>query len=224
MTIDHVGGADSEYYDERYGAVETATDQPSIHYVNESGVRDEELEDWFAGESGRRVRREIASVIEKWSQRLSSAHQRTTLDVFNRHRWEGANHVFSIMSQCAWAVENDDILSTLADVLEGLMWQKRRFELFDDDQQDVWNQWAADVNLDACLRQMGREEFKVSQFYVGLWWERRVYEVQDDSICHSSSGCDRGYRPTRVATWERIPLRSSKGIRPEAFPEIFGSG
>src|SRR5215216_4352203 len=62
------------------------------------------------------------------------------------------------------------------------MSQKCRFELFDDDQQDIWNQWAADVNLDACLRQMGREEFKVSQFYVGLWWERKVYDVQDDTI------------------------------------------
>jgi len=176
------GVVDDQFDDDRYGAVETATDQPSIHYVNESGVRDEELEDWFAGETGRRARREIASVIEKWSQSLSGASRQTTLDIFNRHRWEGANHVHAVMSQCAWSVENDDILSTLADVLEGLMWQKCRFELFDDDQQDVWNQWAADVNLDACLRQMGREEFKVSQFYVGLWWERRIYEVQDDSI------------------------------------------
>ena len=112
-------------------------------------MRDEELEDWFSGDQGRRARREIASVIEKWSQSLSNATQHVTLDVFNRHRWNGVNHVHATMSQCAWAVENDDILSTLADVLEGLMWQKCRFELFDDDQQDIWNQWAADVNLDA---------------------------------------------------------------------------
>lgn len=182
MTIEQFDGADGdEFVDDKYGAVETATDVPSISYVNESGVRDEELEDWFAGNSGRRARREISSVIEKWSQSLSG-QQRTTLDVFNRHRWNGANHIHSIMSQCAWAVENDDILSTLADVLEGLMWQKCRFELFDEDQQDVWNQWAGDVNLDACLRQLGREEFKVSQFYVGLWWEQKVYSVQDNSI------------------------------------------
>lgn len=174
--------SDEEFVDDRYGAVETATDTPSVHYVNESGLPDEEIEDYFTGRQGQRARREIASVIEKWSQSLANSSQRVTLDVFNRHRWEGANHIFATMSQCAWAVESDDILSTLADVLEGLMWQKCHFELFDDDQQDVWNQWAADVNLDGCLRQMGREEFKVSQFYVGLWWERRVYEVQDNSI------------------------------------------
>lgn len=183
---DQMDGPDgSEFHDQRYGAVETATDVPSIHYVNESGLRDEELEEWFESRAGRHARNEIASVIEKWSQSLSGAHQRVTLDVFNRHRWEGANHIHALMSQCAWAVENDDILSTLADVLEGLMWQKCRFELFDDDQQSVWNQWATDVNLDACLRQMAREEFKVSQFYVGLWWERKTYRVQDDSIENS---------------------------------------
>jgi hypothetical protein len=183
MTTDQMDAPDgAQFEDERWGPVETATDTPSISYVNEHFERDEEMEALFEGTAGRHARREIASVIEKWSQSLAGVHRTATLDVFNRHRWEGANHTHAIMSQCAWAVENDDILSTLADVLEGLMWQKCRFELFDDDQQDMWNQWAADVNLDACLRQMGREEFKVSQFYVGLWWEQRVYEVQDDSI------------------------------------------
>lgn len=179
---DQMDGPDgAEFFDERYGAVESATDAPSIHYVNQSGVRDEELEDWFSGIPGRRARHEISSVIEKWSQSLAGRTP-VTLDVFSRHRWNGVNHIHATMSQCAWAVENDDILSTLADVLEGLMWQKCRFELYDDDQQSIWNQWASDVNLDGALRQMGREEFKVSQFYVGLWWEKRVYEVQDDSI------------------------------------------
>jgi hypothetical protein len=86
------------------------------------------------------------------------------------------------MARCAWAVENDDVLSTLADVLEGLMWQKVRFELIDTDQQDMWNQWARGVNLDRFLRQAGREDFKVSQFYVGMWWEKKVYTVRDNPI------------------------------------------
>ena len=175
------GSVDGEWADDRYGPVTSST-PPNISYVNEAGVRDEELEDFFDGRRGRLMRREVASVIEKWSQSLSGNTERVSLDVFNRHKWQGANHIHSVMSQCAWAVENDDILSTLADVIEGLMWQKCRFELFDDDQQDMWNQWAGDVNLDAAFRQMGREEFKVSQFYVGLWWEQRIYEVQDDAI------------------------------------------
>jgi hypothetical protein len=230
---DQMGGVvDGEFVDERYGRVESATDTPSIAYVNESGLRDEEVEDFMTGRQGRAARREIASVIEKWSQSLSTANQgRVSLDVFNRHKWEGANHIFAVMSQCAWAVENDDILSTLADVIEGLMWQKCRFELFDDDQQDMWNQWAADVNLDACLRQMGREEFKVSQFYVGLWWENRVYEVKDDSIEESVKEFERERdeleREEKVkAREEYIAMNSHvEGyVEPPEIPELENAG
>jgi len=224
---------DDEYQfeDEGYGGVETATDVPSITYINEAGVRDHELEDWFDGRRGRTFKREVASVIEKWSQSLSGTAQTVTLDVFNRHRWDNANHAHAIMSQCAWAVENDDILSTLADVIEGLMWQKCRFELFDDDQQDIWNQWAGDVNLDECLRQMGREEFKVSQFYVGLWWEKRVYEVQDNSIEETVKEFEREkekleFEDKKKAREDYIAMNSNQPgyIEPPALPEPDDSG
>lgn len=168
-----------EFVDGTFGRVSTTT-RPSIHYVNESGLPTDVIDRHFRRGNGQR---EIASIIEKWSQSLSGVTGHQTLDVFNRSRFKsGEQHIHAQMARCAWAVENDDVLSTLADVLEGLMWQKCRFELIDTDQQDMWNQWAADVNLDGQLRRMGREEFKVSQFYVGLWWERKVYGVQEDQI------------------------------------------
>lgn len=171
------GGA--QYSDPVFDGTDTATTPGNITYINESGLRDELVEEWMGG---RRARNEIASVIEQWTQELQGSSQRTSLDLFNRTKWENKGHAFAVMSQCAWSVENDDILSTLADVIEGLMWQKCRFELFDPDQQSMWNQWAKDVNLDKQLRAMGREEFKVSQFYVGMLWEKKVYEVQEDPI------------------------------------------
>jgi hypothetical protein len=178
---DDFDGADEfgEFEDGKYGRVSTTT-RPSIHYVNESGLPDDVVDRHFRRGRGMQ---EVSSVIERWSQSLSQAPVNQTLDVFNRNRGlQDALHVHAIMARCAWAVENDDVLSTLADVIEGLMWQKCRFELIDTDQQDVWNQWAADVNLDAFLRQCGREDFKVSQFYVGLWWGRKVYSVQKNEI------------------------------------------
>lgn len=175
---DQMDGADDfgAFNDPRYGSVSSAS-TPSIHYVNESGLP----QDVWERHRGR-IDQEVASVIEKWSQSLSGASNQTTLDVFNRNKWDNAKHPFAIMSQCAWAVENDDILSTTCDVVEGLTWQKCRFDLFDADQEDVWNQWAADVDLDTRLRQIGRELFKISQVYVGMWWEKRTYGVRDDDI------------------------------------------
>jgi hypothetical protein len=181
--VDQMDGADefSEFGDARYGRVSTAT-TPSIHYVNESGVPEDVLERHLYSRSSRGFR-EIASIIEKWSQSLAGGQVTQTLDIFNRNRGlEGQLHPHAVMSRCAWACESDDVLSTLADVLEGLMWQKCRFELIDTDQQSVWNQWAKDVNLDRFLRQCGREEYKISQFYVGVWWGRKVYSVQENEI------------------------------------------
>lgn len=176
---DQMDGADefSEFDDGTYGRVSTTT-RPSIHYVNESGLPNDVIDRHFRRGGGRR---EIASIIEKWSQSLSGASSNQTMDVFNRNKGiSEALHVHAVFSRCAWAVENDDVLSTLADVIEGLMWQKCRFELIDDDQQDMWNQWAGTVNLDGMLRQMGREDFKLSQFYVGIWWGKKIYQVQEN--------------------------------------------
>lgn len=148
----------------------------SIAYVNEAGVPESVMD---------RVRgnRDIANAIEKWSQSLSaSSEQGASYDFFSRNKWQGARHTFAVMSKCAWAVENDDILSTLVDVIEGQTFTKNRFELFDEDQQDMWNQWAGEVDLDSRLREMFRELFKVSTVYVGMWWEQRVFTVRDAPI------------------------------------------
>lgn len=179
-TIDEFAMDGDRFRDARYGSVET-TGRPSISYVNESGLPDDVIMRHFRGGDGMQ---EISSIIERWSQSLHQPGVSQSLDIFNRTRWsENQSHIHATMSKVAWAVENDDTLSTLADVIEGLMWSaKNRFELIDEDQEDFWNQWSADINLDEMLRQMGREEFKVSQFYMGLWWENKVYRVQDDEI------------------------------------------
>lgn len=180
---DQMDGADDfgEFNDPRYGRVSTNS-RPSIHYVNESGLPEDVIDRHFRRGDGRGLR-EVASVIEKWSQSLSGATVNQTLDVFNRNRGiQNDLHIHAVMARCSWAVENDDVLSTLADVIEGLMWQKNRFELIDTDQQDMWSQWAADVNLDRFLRQAGREEFKNSQFYVGVQWGQKVYAVQENQV------------------------------------------
>lgn len=168
---------DGEWVDETHGRVSTATSEPSWHYINESGLPDETIL------RDTKFLQEVANEVEKWTQSLSGQDRYSqSIDVFARNRWQGARHPFAVMSQCAWAVENDDILSTLTDVVEGLSFKKMRFELNDDDQQDMWNQWAAEVDLDSRLREQFRELFKVSQVYVGLWWEQRIYKVRDTPI------------------------------------------
>lgn len=147
----------------------------NITYVNEAGISDEELQ-------ALRGNSDIANAIERWSQELNAAAQPTsqsmrTFSTVKASRYKGA---FADMARCAWAVESDDILSTLADVSESLSFQKVRFELFNPAEQDFWNQWAARVNLDDFLRKAHRELFKVSQVYVGMWWEVAKFKIRKD--------------------------------------------
>jgi len=161
---------------EKYGATESATSAPSFTYINEAGVPESVIAEL-------RNSSEIASAVEQWSQQLrAKANGASSVDVFGREKWNNERHAFSQMSLCAWAVENDDILSTLADVTEGLMFNRCGFNLNDDDQQDVWNQWAATIDLDSRLREMARELYKVSQVYVGIWWSTQTYTVRDQPI------------------------------------------
>lgn len=148
-----------------------------ITYINQDGVSEDVM-------SNLRNNQEIASVIETWSKQMAEDIRPTvpSLSSFRAGRGDAVKGIFAQMGMCAWAVETDDILSTTADVVESLMFQKLRFELFDPAQQDVWNQWAAEVDLDTFVRKAARELFKVSQVYVGMWWGTETYEVRENRI------------------------------------------
>jgi hypothetical protein len=209
-------GADDPFVDGSADGVVNST--ATLTYVNESGLPEE----FVIG--ALRHNQELASVIEKWSQELAGSPTES-LDVFRRNKWNNTNHLHAVMSQCAWAVENDDILSTLADVMEGLAFSKCRFEMYDEDQEDMWNQWAGDVDLDSQLRAAFRELFKVSQVYVGLWWEQRVYKVRDtpvDQVIEETKKKDEQQQYNdlqKQATLQGMPL--PPGVEP---PEDEGPG
>lgn len=150
----------------------------TISYVNEAGVPEV-----VAAEAARHG--DVANSIENWMRRLHRESQPSSFstgDIFNRTNYVGSDNIFEVMGACAAAVEYDDVLSTLADTLEGMAFQKMHFEMHDKDQQDVWNQVAADLNMDGRLKEMWRELFKVSQVYVGILWENKTYKIRTKPI------------------------------------------
>lgn len=148
--------------------------RPTMTYINEAGVPEQVAEEVLA-------HADVAASIERWMRSVSHVNpsrRGRSWDVFNRSDYAQPTHTFQLMAQCSLAVEEDDVLSTLADTVESLSVSKMRFEADDEDEQDVWNQWARDLDLDSRFREMLRELFKISQCYVGLWWEERVYTVR----------------------------------------------
>jgi len=150
------------------GDVDNAT-PGTISYVNEAGVPEEVAQKAFRNT-------DIASAIDQWSRNLSG--QSSAGSLFFRNRYNLTTNIYDQMMQCSDAVEWDEILSATCDATEGLAFQKMSFECVDPDQEDVWNQVAADLDMDSRLREIWRELFKVSQVYVAIDWIEKIYKVR----------------------------------------------
>jgi hypothetical protein len=71
----------------------------------------------------------------------------------------------------------DDAVGGVLDSTEALALKRVSFTAREWDQQDVWNQWAGQVNLDKKLRSAWRVLHTDSQFVMALWWGQRSFRV-----------------------------------------------
>lgn len=98
--------------------------------------------------------------------------------IFQRDRYITPNTVVEQMKAAYAAVEQDDIVSGVAEATESLAFSICSFVADDEDDQDIYNQIAADIDLDSRLREIWRELFTVSQVTIGVWWEKKTYHVR----------------------------------------------
>lgn len=158
----------------------------TVTYINESGENEEVVDSWMQrGRTldGRPIQDEIASAMDQWSRSVGLGGPNNAAGtLFFRNRYSLTLNVYDQMMQCQDAVEYDEILSSTCDATEGLAFTKMSFEATDDDQEDVWNQVAADIDLDSRMREMWREMFKVSQFYVAIDWQQKIYKVRNKTV------------------------------------------
>lgn len=165
---------------EDFGAIESSnggvqnSTPGTVSYVNEAGVSEEIAQQAFKHD-------DIAAALDQWSQNMGSPSIAAG-SLFFRNRYTLTTNIYDQMMQCSDAVEYDEILSSLCDATEGLAFQRMSFECIDPDQEDVWNQIARDIDLDSRLREIWRELFKVSQVYVAIDWEEKIYKVRDNPI------------------------------------------
>lgn len=69
----------------------------------------------------------------------------------------------------------DDIVGNAVDGSEAFALSKVGIYCDDEDQEDIWNQWAGDINLDDRLRAGWRTLSSDSQMAFLVWWSRRSY-------------------------------------------------
>lgn len=101
--------------------------------------------------------------------------------LFERDRYVTPSRIYDQMRVAQDAAESDDIVAGVLESTEALAFNRMSIECDDEDEQNVWNQIIADIDLDARIREMWRELFVVSQFYVAQWWGQKDYKVQGRS-------------------------------------------
>lgn len=155
---------------------------PTVTYVTTDGA-EEDLGAELAARAfeigtttdGRPIRDEIASAIGNWSSRLSSSAGGS---MFFRNRYELSTNPYDQMLQVQDACEHDEIISSILDSTEGMTFNRLTLDCVDADQQDVWAQMCEKMKLGNAIRSVWRELFKVSQCYLGVWWEEQTFTVR----------------------------------------------
>ena len=134
--------------------------------INETGLADDVVR---AATS--RLEREIS----RWMDDVRGPRRPS---IFDRAAYAAPDNPYAQMATARRAVQNDDVLSGVADVTEGLAFQGLKWESANPDDADIFNQLSADLNLDGVVRTWHREEYTYSQVVVAVWWGRKTYKVR----------------------------------------------
>lgn len=147
-----------------------------MRVVNESGI------DVAHSQVIEHLRRspEVAALSD-WALSTQATSRGRQGSIFERDRYVTPGGVFEQYKVALRAAEHDDVVSGVLESTEGLAFSKMRMEAEDEDQEDIWNQIAKELDLDSRLREMWREMFIYSQCVVGVYWGNKTFTVRGRS-------------------------------------------
>lgn len=113
--------------------------------------------------------------MANWSEQGRFPQERRLKGIFDRNRYVNPVTPFEKMRTARDATRRDDIIGNAADVTEALALKHVSVHASDIHEKDVWNQIAADLDLDTTLREAKRVLYTDSQFVAATWWGRKTY-------------------------------------------------
>lgn len=116
----------------------------------------------------------VLAAMASWVGSTRPPASRRVNGIFDRDRYVNPNTTYDKI-RVARAALRDDIVGGAADVTEALAHNAVSIYAADLEQQDVWNQIIADLDLDSRLREMWRTLYTDSQVVVATWWGRKTY-------------------------------------------------
>lgn len=121
----------------------------------------------------------VADTLSQWVERISGngldvRRRRRVGGLVDRDRWLLPQTAYDRMRLARQAL-SDDIVGGAADGSEAFALSDMGVYCSEEDQEDVWNQIAADLNFDDQMRKAWRVLFADSQFVCVLWWDHKDY-------------------------------------------------
>lgn len=123
---------------------------------------------------------EVAQLV-RWSYDTKPSSMARYGGLFDRDRYLSPTSIFGQFQVAYDAAANDDVVSGIVESTESLAFSKMTIDCEDADESNLWSQIGDDLDLDARLREMWREDFIVSQFYCAVWWGQKSYKLKGKS-------------------------------------------
>ncbi len=122
-------------------------------------------------------------VMSDWVASISTASANTrratrTGGLLERDRYVNPIGIFDQFRVARDAAENDDVVGNVLETTEALVFNKVRVECGDEDEENIWDQIIQEMGLEARLREMWRDLFIYSQYYVAAIYENKTLKVQ----------------------------------------------
>lgn len=102
--------------------------------------------------------------------------------IFARDRFVTPTRIFDQFDTARDAATSDDIVSGVIESTESLAFGRISFSCLDEEEEDLWDQIAFDLDLENRIREMWRELFICSQFYCVTWWGQKSYKLRGTTL------------------------------------------
>lgn len=155
--------------------------------------------------------REVAAEVSRW---VHNARKVARGSMFDRHTYTPPDNPYDEMRAARAALDTDEVVGTVWEVTESFAFQGVKWESDEADEADVFNQIAADINLDDVLRKQWRDIYAFSQVVNGMIWDYRTYTVRGKTKAGNR-------RKKQYTVWCPVDFRT---IDPMKVVPVGGSG
>lgn len=125
---------------------------------------------------------QVAVQLQDWvNETREKANTGAGGNILQRESYKDVHDAFGQMRVAKEIAAEDDTVASTLEILEGLMWQGVKWESEDLDTADLFNQMAAEHDLDGLVRKIGRDVSTISQVVLGMWWTKGTFKLRGET-------------------------------------------